>query len=183
MAKTRNRLSKTEMLDAMGKHVLKRGLNDASLRPLAKAAGTSDRMLIYHFKNKAALIDTLLDHLGGQYAALLEAELPKERAKTRPELLRQILAATSGPKLQPYMSFWWQVVAEAVLGNAAFLQASGATMGMLREWLVAHMPADDPDPHAGADMLLTLIEGAQMLDAVGRGDIAEAGLAATFADR
>ncbi|HCC27009.1 MAG TPA: TetR/AcrR family transcriptional regulator, partial [Erythrobacter sp.] len=40
------------------------------------------------------------------------------------------------------------------------------------------LPASDPDPAAGARAVLTAIEGAQALRAVGRGDIAEAGLAA-----
>jgi AcrR family transcriptional regulator len=40
--------------------VLEHGLLDLSLRPLAAALGTSDRMLIYHFGDKLNLVATIL---------------------------------------------------------------------------------------------------------------------------
>ena len=43
---------KTDMLNQLAQYVLEHGLNDASLRPMAAALGTSDRMLLYHFKTK-----------------------------------------------------------------------------------------------------------------------------------
>jgi AcrR family transcriptional regulator len=54
------RMNKADLLAAMAAHVRLMGLAGASLRPLAKAAGTSDRMLIYHFGTKAALLTALL---------------------------------------------------------------------------------------------------------------------------
>ena len=51
-------------------------------------------------------------------------------------------------------------------------------MDVLLDWVVAHLPEDDPDPAVGARAVMTAIEGAQMLRAVGRGDIGQAGLAA-----
>ena len=40
------------LIDKLADHVLADGLLHASLRPLAKAVGTSDRMLLYYFKDK-----------------------------------------------------------------------------------------------------------------------------------
>ena len=37
------------------------GLIGLSLRPLAKAVGTSDRMLIYHFGSRAGLVAAIID--------------------------------------------------------------------------------------------------------------------------
>jgi AcrR family transcriptional regulator len=70
---------KSALLNAMAAHVLEHGLNTASLRPLAKSAGTSDRMLIYHFGSKDALVADLLDHLAAQMAQGLDAALPDAR--------------------------------------------------------------------------------------------------------
>src|SRR3954468_22217803 len=42
-------------------YVLEHGLLDLSLRPLAAALGTSDRMLLYHFKDKLDLVATVLN--------------------------------------------------------------------------------------------------------------------------
>ena len=47
-------------LDGMAQHVLTHGLTHASLRPLAQAVGTSDRMLIYHFGSKEGVVGALL---------------------------------------------------------------------------------------------------------------------------
>lgn len=52
-------MSKQTLLPKLAAHVLRHGLGSASLRPLAKAAGTSDRMLIYHFGSKDALVAAL----------------------------------------------------------------------------------------------------------------------------
>ena len=52
-------MSKETLLPLLAGHVLAHGLGEASLRPLAKAAGTSDRMLLYHFGTKEALIADL----------------------------------------------------------------------------------------------------------------------------
>ena len=169
-------LSRETLLPPLAAHVLKHGLNGASLRPLAKAAGTSDRMLIYHFGNRQGAVDALLEYLSVLFAAGLEQVLPETRAPTRRETAARILAATNRPELRPFLRLWWEVVAEAARGNAAFHKSAQSTMRMLLDWLAAHMPEDDPDPRGGAKLLLTLIEGSQMLDAVGCGDIASEGL-------
>jgi AcrR family transcriptional regulator len=44
------------LLDRVRAYVLRNGLTDLSLRPLAKALGTSDRMLLYYFGTKERLI-------------------------------------------------------------------------------------------------------------------------------
>ena len=44
---TRTDKDRTRLLDRLAAHVIAHGLSAASLRPLAKAAGTSDRMLMY----------------------------------------------------------------------------------------------------------------------------------------
>jgi AcrR family transcriptional regulator len=49
------------LLAACTDHVLVEGLIGLSLRPLAKAVGTSDRMLIYHFGSRAGLVAAIID--------------------------------------------------------------------------------------------------------------------------
>jgi AcrR family transcriptional regulator len=64
------------LLAACTDHVLSEGLIGLSLRPLAKAVGTSDRMLIYHFGSRDGLVAAVIDeatnrsvaHLGGMRA-------------------------------------------------------------------------------------------------------------------
>lgn len=54
---------KQQLLDATIAHLLERGLADLSLRPLAAAAGSSARLLIYHFGSKERLLAEVLETL------------------------------------------------------------------------------------------------------------------------
>lgn len=45
-----------ELLDQVRQYVIRNGLVDLSLRPLARALGTSDRMLLYYFGTKERMI-------------------------------------------------------------------------------------------------------------------------------
>ena len=172
------RMSRETLLPLLAAHVMQHGLADASLRPLAKAAGTSDRMLIYHFGNKDALVAALLDYLGTMFATALDTAFPKERAPSRRACAQTVYEITGRPEFAPFFRVWWDIVAGCSDGNAAYLEAAGGMMDVLLDWVVDHLPETDPDPQAGARAVMTVIEGAQMLRAVGRGDVAQAGLAA-----
>lgn len=172
-------MSKDSLLPQLMAHVLAEGLGQASLRPLAKAAGTSDRMLIYHFGSKEALIADLLSYVAGVYAAGLDASLAQGvRPANRAELLARILEQNADPAIAPFMQLWWEIVAGAARGLPGFRDAAAGMVGELLAWLEGLMPADDPDPAGGARFLLTVIEGAAMLAAVGHGKTAHDGLLA-----
>src|SRR3954453_4161796 len=49
-----------ELLERATDHVLAHGLIGLSLRPVAAAVGTSDRMLIYHFTSRDALVSAVV---------------------------------------------------------------------------------------------------------------------------
>ncbi|WP_233992021.1 TetR/AcrR family transcriptional regulator [Porphyrobacter sp. AAP82] len=172
-------MSRESLLPLLAGHVLAHGLGQASLRPLAQAAGTSDRMLLYHFGTKELLIIDLLSHVAGVYAAGLDAVLAEgERPATRTALVARIIAQNAATAMQPFMLLWWEIVAGAARGLPGFLPAAEAMMGELLVWLEGHMPAGDPDPAGGARYLLTVIEGAMMLTAVGHRQTAREGLLA-----
>jgi AcrR family transcriptional regulator len=171
-------MSKDTLLPLLAAHVLAHGLGGASLRPLAKAAGTSDRMLLYHFGTKEALIVDLLGYLARTYAAALDAALAGERAPTRGAALARILQHARAPEMRPFMQLWWEIVAGAARGAEGYQPAAHAMLGELLGWLEGQMPAGDPDPAGGARYLLTLIEGTLMLSAIGHEAVARDGIAA-----
>ena len=175
----RGQLSRENLLPAMAAHVLAHGISGLSLRPLAEAAGTSDRMLIYHFGNKQQLIADLLAHLAQMYATSLDARVGETRAKTRKECIQRVLAETGSAEMEPFMAVWWEIVAGCARGVPGYRDAAGKIMEQLLAWLETQMPADDPDPQGGARYLLTLIEGTQMLGVVGQDRIARQGLVAS----
>ena len=160
----------------MANFVLENGLGAASLRPLAKAAGTSDRMLIYHFGSKEKLIEDLLEYIADIYADAIDQSFGNERVTTRQECLERVMAFTEQAEMQPFMALWWEIVAGAAQKRAGYSEAGRSMMWLLLNWMQSQLPADDPDPEGGARYMLTLIEGALMLRAVGCDEIARVGL-------
>ncbi|WP_232367307.1 TetR/AcrR family transcriptional regulator [Altererythrobacter lutimaris] len=172
-------MSRESLLPKLAKFVLDNGLQAASLRPLAKAAQTSDRMLIYHFGNKERLIADTLAYIAEIYAAELDKSFGGEPPQTREECLQRILAMTGDSSMEPFLALWWEIVAGSARNYNGYREPAQAIMDRLLGWLEEHMPADDPDPKGGAQYLLTLIEGTQMLTAIGRAKIAHDGIDAS----
>ena len=173
------KMSKETLLPLLAAHVIEHGLGGASLRPLAKAAGTSDRMLIYHFGDKETLVRDLLEYIAGVYSAALDIAKGSDRPKTRQAAFARILALGRGPQMQPFMTLWWEIVAGSARGLPGYAEAAEAMIAKQIDWFEAHMPKGDPDPRGGARYLLTLLEGTLMLGTVGHARTAREGLLAS----
>src|SRR3954471_21996928 len=73
---TRATPRRDELAEAATDYALANGLIDLSLRPLAAALGTSDRMLLYHFKDKHDLVATVLRVSNDRSMAAIRALVP-----------------------------------------------------------------------------------------------------------
>ena len=58
------------LIDRLADHMLAIGIGASSLRTLAKAAGTSDRMLLYYFRDKDELVAATLERIAAAHATL-----------------------------------------------------------------------------------------------------------------
>lgn len=166
--------TRAKLLHAMANHVLAHGLNDASLRPLAAAAETSDRMLIYHFGCKEDLISALLTHLGSLFIEALEDSLPPGRFASEYEGVLEILSLMRAPRAQGFQRVWFDILSASLRGSAAHRTTAQTILGSLHNWLVARMPASLPSSRT-ADLLLR-IEGILIAEAIGRNDLVSAAL-------
>lgn len=173
IAMARPAADRPAMLAAIAAHVLEHGLTTASLRPMAAAAQTSDRMLLYHFGSKEALIGELLVYLASAMEQGLSAALPAAPFDTEAALIRQVVALMRGAAFRPYVQIWLDIVSVAARGGQAHGAAAGEIMSIYLDWLAAR----HPQGHARAAYCLSVIEGVLMMEAIGRGDIAEATLA------
>ncbi|GAB5448141.1 TetR/AcrR family transcriptional regulator [Gymnodinialimonas sp.] len=164
-------------LEAMAAHVLEHGLTTASLRPLAKAAGTSDRMLIYHFGDKDGVIAALLSYLAEGFLGGLDAAIPEGRFPSRGALLGAIVAVMRNPVAAGYARIWLDIVAASARGEGAYAATGGAMIDGFVAWVLARLPEGTTDPDTAARALLTVLEGVMVMDAVGHGDVADAAIA------
>jgi AcrR family transcriptional regulator len=176
-------LTKNDLLRAMAAHVLENGLNTASLRPMAEAAGTSDRMLIYHFRTKEDLISELLLFLAADLSGKLDQGLPEQRAQTCRDCITDIVALLRRTPYSAYMRLWLDIVSAAGQGSKMHAQVGHAMIGGYLDWLARRLPSDTENITATAELMLTLIEGVIIMDAVGHSAIADRAIDSLFPGR
>lgn len=112
-------------------YVLRRGVADLSLRPLAAELGTSDRMLVYHFGSKGQLVEQVLDRTASVLAAML-LEATGSGDDTPTVRLRRVWRQLSGPEAEPYARLWFEVYGLAVRGLEPYRAVTTRTV---RAWL------------------------------------------------
>jgi AcrR family transcriptional regulator len=156
--------ARDRLLPPMAAHVLRHGLNDASLRPLARAAGTSDRMLIYHFGSKEELIAELVAHLAGDFAALLDGLTDAGGFASAEAAVAQVTTAQMRPELADYLRLWLEILAAAARGSSAHRAAGAEILSGLADWLSARLP---PEERPGTWAAVARIEGAAVLWSLG----------------
>lgn len=144
---------------ALGDIVLLEGLDALSLRPAAARLGTSDRMLLYYFGTKAALIsDTLADVSGRLATKLATASFPSRLSP--PQMIEIAAKLLAQPEVRPFMALWTEIVARAVRGDDAFREVADHTIKAWLNWIAirTEFPAGI-DPQHGAAAILTVVEG------------------------
>lgn len=166
----------------MAAHVRDHGLTLASLRPLAQAAGTSDRMLIHHFGSKDGLVRALLAHLARDLIERLDAGLPEGPMAARREVLMAVLALLRSPLMATHVRIWREITAAAGLGSEPHRLAGQVVVQGLVDLLERRMPETEPDAYRAAEAMLVAVEGIHVADAVGRSDVAEAAIGMFFGE-
>ena len=151
---------RAELTDHALDYVLSHGLVGLSLRPLAAALSTSDRMLVYHFGSKERLVGAVLDRAQQRLAASIQ--LPDPPPSNLTELVDQLWSALRAPEAAQVTRLYLETCVLAVQDPARWRSAPerlrGAWRTPLREGLVAFgIPAEQAEPLA--DLILDTVDG------------------------
>lgn len=169
MAKSDDR--RAAILDRLADHVLAEGLAASSLRPLAQAAGLSDRMLLYYFKDKAEVMAATLEVIAGRLVIVLNgaARAPQPLARVLADLPATLLADA----VWPYMCLWLDVASLSARGDP-FYRAVGERLGRgFLDWGAAQLDSASPEARVTeAATLLVAMEGMVLLKSIGMEDVA-----------
>jgi AcrR family transcriptional regulator len=161
-------------IERMADHVLAEGLGAATLRPLAAAAGTSDRMLLYYFADKDELLTATLARIAARMIVQLDGAVPVEPPRPFPVLLDQVWTAMSSESLEPYMPLWLELASGAARGLQPHHDIAGEIADGFLAWVADRLPPDsNGQPSSMAALFLASIEGMYLLKAIGRGAIAD----------
>src|SRR5687767_8189186 len=98
-------------------YVLEHGLLDLSLRPLAAALGTSDRMLLYHFGDKLSLVATILRVSNGRSVQGIRDLAPSPDVRAA---VIDLWGAVSSPQQARCQRLYVEAAALGVLGTEPF---------------------------------------------------------------
>jgi AcrR family transcriptional regulator len=157
---------RAELLERLADHMLAHGLHGTSLRPLAAAVGTSDRMLLHYFADKEALLTASLTVVSQRLIDMLEA------ARAAPLPFDALLGLLSGmvkdPRVQPYMRLWLELLPLAAGGQEPFRTTARHISATLRGWIAGALQVDQEEEREPlAALTLTIVEGFVMFDALG----------------
>ncbi|MBA2456073.1 MAG: TetR/AcrR family transcriptional regulator [Nocardioidaceae bacterium] len=106
-------MSRREMLaEQVTDYVLEHGIIGLSLRPLAAALGTSDRMLVYHFGTRDALVAEAIELSNARSVGVLRG-------------LRAVRSVRAG------VLALWQVMSDPQVDRCQRVYAQAAALGLL----------------------------------------------------
>ncbi len=171
MNKTDDR--RAAILDRLADHIVTHGLIAASLRPLAKAAGTSDRMLLYYFADKAQLISAALETIASRTVELLAVRTAPE-PMPYPVLMAQLSLIIDDEELWPYLRVFLEVASRAANGDPLYRDIGGRIGQGFYAWGMNQL--DSAQPEIDAARLLVMTEGMIYLKGVGLSEIARKAL-------
>lgn len=161
LAKTK----REKLVEMLADHVLAHGLHTASLRPLAAAAGTSDRMLLHYFSDKADLLTAVLMRVSERLQALLhEAGLEPQPVDRLLPLLGSLL---NDARVRPYLQLWLELAARATHDELSRSIAKQIMSGFHR-WMASLLIVRREDERESqASLVLATLEGLVLLDTLG----------------
>src|SRR5262249_34248544 len=134
-------------------YVLANGLAGLSLRPLARALGTSPRMLLYDFGSKEELIHEILAEIRRYEAGLIEAEV-----RTLDDVWRWI----SAPEREPFLRLFFEIYVDALGREEA--------QPLVRDWLDFLRSQWKPPVDAATATLMIAVVRGLLLDRLATGD-------------
>jgi AcrR family transcriptional regulator len=162
------------VLEPIADHLLAHGIGGASLRAMAAAAGTSDRMLLYYFADKDELLAASLAHVAARLAALLEVAVPAAPPRPFATLLAEVWAAIRTPQLQAFMHLWLEVAARAGRGEEPYRAIAPRIAEGFTGWAATRLDlGEGGDRLAEAALLSATVDGLSLFAAVGQGGAAD----------
>ncbi len=150
-------------------HVLRHGASGLSLRPLAAALGTSDRMLLYYFGSRELLLGTVLDRVGDGLVAALSEAVPAGRS--HPEvLLRAVWSVARETDVEPVLRLYLEIMGQAAAQVAPFAAVAARVAHRWLDWAQDRVDVPVAERQDAAAGLLATIDGLLILNfAVGSG--------------
>lgn len=155
---------RARLTESLADIVLEDGLDALSLRPAAARLGTSDRMLLYYFGSKAALVDDVLACVSERFAAHLANSTRGVRIPPH-NMVGHTAGLMATPQAKPFIELWFEIAARSARGDQQFAGAAAKIGEAWNDWIErsVHFPAGTASRSAAA-MMLAIVNGIALLE-------------------
>jgi AcrR family transcriptional regulator len=150
-------------------YFLRHGVANLSLRPLAKAAGTSARMLLHYFGSKEALISEVMEQAQTRLQAGFQELAGRSSARKPENLLRDFWRVLSAKPNQPTLRLLFEVQMLALQNPKRYRRYLTRTSATWRHLISQALPAKQRDV-VTATLYTAVIDGL-LLELLSTGDL------------
>lgn len=123
---------KAELLDAVVDYLLRNGLSDLTLRPLAEALGTNARMLIYYFGSREELITEALQAARRRQQQMLQEWAAQGTDQPAADRFRRFWGWLSSKEMEPYVRLFFDVQIYALRRQ---VESHALLTGVVDDWV------------------------------------------------
>lgn len=131
---------KQELIQPIMHYLIAHGFADVGLRTLAAVADTSDRMLIYYFETKDALISETLQTIVANLTTQLDALLGTHQ-RSAETLLAELLEISGSPQFFAVVQLWFELVGLAARGEEPYASNTTALGQAWLNWVESRLEA------------------------------------------
>jgi AcrR family transcriptional regulator len=155
---------RSALTDELASFVLRKGLSDTSLRHLAAQHGTSDRMLLYYFRDKDDLLVEVLDRVSERLGEILQ-RYSSGAAMSPGRFLAGTLPFLGDPQISPFFRVWAEVIARGAGGEEPYRKIASRLVSDWVRWIAGRLglPAGGAQ-RAEAAAILAVVEGVTLLE-------------------
>jgi AcrR family transcriptional regulator len=161
-----------ELLDATAAYLLRHGMTDVSLRPLAAAVGSKARLLIYHFGSRERLLN---EGLALVLRRVQSEFLTLDKNATLDAAILAFWRDAISPERAPYLKLIFEVHGLAPRQARLLGRYARTAIESWRDLIAERLPArlGHADRAARATLMVSVVNGL-LLDVLATGDGARA---------
>ncbi len=156
------RHTKEEMLAGALAVAHEHGLSSLTFGRVARALGISDRMVVYYFPSKDALIGDVLVAMGGALQTELAEAFAVPVADHR-EAVRRAWPVLARPGTDPTFALFFEAMGLAAAGREPYRTLVPQLVGFWIDWLAGLLTGDEATRRVEAEAAVSLIDGLLLL--------------------
>lgn len=153
-----HKYSRDEILEGAVRTAVEHGLSSLSFGRLARHLGTSDRVIVYYFPTKNALVTDVLVAIGIRLQSVLADAFPAT-AQDHRQMATAAYPALADPAVDPLFAVYFEACGLAAARVAPFHEVAPQLMTAWVGWLADYFTGPRARRTREAEATLALIDG------------------------